>query len=102
MPRIEIRHIVWTVVVLVCGLLLSYMVMGEYGLLHLQDLRREHRQILEKSERLETENRRLAEELKRLKTDEDYLEQVIRDELNLVRPDELVFDFGAHPDPAKQ
>jgi len=48
--------------------------------------------------RLREENTRLTLEVDALKNRPDYLEKVARDELGLVKPDELIFQLQPAPD----
>ncbi len=64
----------------------------------------ESRQLHEKVERLREENavlahhnRRLVERIEALKHDSRAIERAIRDELGLVRPDEVVIHFRQAP-----
>jgi cell division protein FtsB len=45
--------------------------------------------------RLETE--RLMEEIRALKTDPEVIERIAREELHMVRPDEMVLSFPEAP-----
>lgn len=45
--------------------------------------------------RLETE--RLAEEIRALKSDPEVIERIAREELHMVRPDEMIFSFPEAP-----
>ncbi len=63
---------------------------GWFAYLHLIQVRKEmQQQVLE----VEAENRKLTHEIYRLKHDKDYFERVIRKQLEMGKPDELVFKF---------
>ena len=66
---------------------------GERGALHLWRLRGEKTQLDEQNYRLQTENRILRERVTRIRNDNQYLEKLAREELNLVRPGEVVYRF---------
>ena len=66
---------------------------GERGALHLWRLRGEKIQLDEQNYRLQTENRILRERITRIRNDNSYLEKLAREELNLVRPGEIVYRF---------
>ena len=68
-------------------------VIGERGALHLWRLRGEKASLDEQNYRLQKENEALRRRVQRLRTDDDYLEKVAREELNLVRPGEIVYRF---------
>ena len=75
-------------------LLLSLVtVIGERGALHLWRLRGEKARLDEQNYRLQKENESLRRRVQRLRTDDHYLEKVAREELNLVRPGEIVYRF---------
>ncbi len=62
-------------------------------------LQTELTQLLEANRRLVEENRRLGLEIDGLKTRRDYQEKVARDELGLVKSDEVMIHL---PDPPKK
>jgi cell division protein FtsB len=66
---------------------------GERGALHLWRLRGEKTQLDEQNYRLQMENRTLRERVSRIRNDNSYLEKLASEELNLVRPGEVVYRF---------
>lgn len=74
-------------------LLFVYTIFGERGAIHLWRLRGEKITLDEKNYRLQKENEALRQRISRLRTDDLYLEQVAREELNLVRPGEIIYRF---------
>jgi len=74
-------------------LLFVYTIVGERGAIHLWRLRGEKITLDEKNYRLQKENEALRQRISRLRTDDLYLEQVAREELNLVRPGEVIYRF---------
>jgi cell division protein FtsB len=75
-------------------LLLTLVTMvGERGALHLWRLRGEKNQLDEQNYRLQRENEALRQRISRLRNDDYYLEKVAREELNLVRPGDVVYRF---------
>jgi cell division protein FtsB len=74
-------------------LLFIYTVFGERGAIHLWRLRGEKITLDEKNYRLQKDNEALRKRISRLRTDDPYLEQVAREELNLVRPGEVIYRF---------
>jgi cell division protein FtsB len=76
-------------------LLFGYTIFGERGALHLWRLRGEKIMLDETNYRLQKENDALRRRVTRLRTDDLHMEQVAREELNLVRPGEIVYRFPA-------
>jgi len=74
-------------------LLFVYTILGERGAIHLWRLRGEKITLDEKNYRLQKENEALRQRISRLRTNDLYLEQVAREELNLVRPGEVIYRF---------
>ena len=68
-------------------------VVGERGALHLWRLRGEKNQLDEQNYRLQRANEELRQRIARIRNDDDYLEKLAREELNLVRPGEVVYRF---------
>ena len=74
-------------------LLLLVTVVGERGALHLWRLRGEKTQLDEQNYRLQKTNEELRQRIARIRNDNRYLEKLAREELNLVRPGEVVYRF---------
>lgn len=68
-------------------------VVGERGALHLWRLNAEKRQLDELNFRLQRENELLRRRIARIRNDDHYLEKLAREELNLVRPGEVIYRF---------
>src|SRR6476619_3351193 len=67
---------------------------GERGVLHLWRLRGEKNRLDEQNYRLQKENEALRQRIYRIRNDNAYLEKLAREELNLVRPGEIVYRFS--------
>ena len=68
-------------------------IVGERGALHLWRLRGEKSRLDEQNYRLQKENESLRRRIYSLRNDDDYLEKVAREELDMVRPGEIVYRF---------
>jgi cell division protein FtsB len=78
---------------LLYALLAASTLVGQHGLLHLQELYQE-RQVLEaEAFTLTRANADLRERIHRLKTDDEFLEKVAREELGFVGKGEIVYRF---------
>ena len=66
---------------------------GERGVLHLLRLRGEKAKLDEENYRLQKENEGLRQRISKLRNDNFYLEKMAREELNLVRPGEIIYRF---------
>ena len=60
-------------------------------------LQRELDKTLEENQHLKEENQRLSQEVEALNRRQDYLEKLARDELGLVRKDELILQLDNLP-----
>lgn len=90
--HISQRHLLY----LVCGLILLLAVVtvvGERGAIHLWRLHGEKSRIDEQNYRLQKENEVLRQRISRIRNDDHYLEKLAREELNLVRPGEIIYRF---------
>jgi cell division protein FtsB len=86
------------VALLICsGLFLLGMmwltIWGDRGLLAVQHKQQEVMRLAREVEIVEQENARLGHEIQRLRVDMVYLEKIARENIGLVRPGELVFEF---------
>ncbi len=84
----------WGRVGLILALVLLAMALfGEKGILRAVKLNREKQILLEDLRRLEETNAALRKEIESLRGDRRYLEGMARQELGMVRDDELVYQF---------
>jgi cell division protein FtsB len=70
--------------------LFFFIVLGEHGLVDLNQLKKERDEVVEKNEQLTRENLGLSVEIDRLKNDLSYIENVARQELGMIGKDELI------------
>jgi cell division protein FtsB len=66
---------------------------GDRGVLTMWHKQHEVVQLSYEIEAIEHENTRLEQEIQRLRSDTSYIEKIAREELGLVYPGELVFEF---------
>jgi len=66
---------------------------GERGLFHLYRTEMERQMYIDRIYLLAEENQSLLEEVNRLGTDMEYVESLARNDLNLVKPNEIVYRF---------
>ena len=81
--------------------LIVYTLIGPGGASKRRHLTRELEQLRQENRKLAEENRRMALEVEALKKRQDYMEKVAREELGLVKPDEVVIHLSRSGD-AKQ
>jgi cell division protein FtsB len=84
------------------GLVLAWLGFGERGFIHLYRMDRERQTYLEKINKLERENRELLDEIQRLRSDREYVENLGRREMGLVKEDEIMYRFGTKKQKEKQ
>ena len=90
------------VTLLLYALLAVSTLVGQHGLLHLQELRQEQQALEAEAFTLTHENADLRERINRLKTDNEFLEKVAREELGFVGKGEIVYRFRNSGDTAER
>jgi cell division protein FtsB len=90
--HISQRHLLYLLGGLIL-LLAVVTVVGERGAIHLWRLRGEKSRIDEQNYLLQKENEVLRQRVSRIRNDNHYLEKLAREELNLVRPGEVIYRF---------
>ena len=90
--HISQRHVLYFLGGLIL-LLAVVTVVSERGAIHLWRLRGEKSRIDEQNYRLQKENEALRQRVSRIRNDNHYLEKLAREELNLVRPGEIIYRF---------
>jgi len=84
------------------GLVAAWLGFGERGFIHLYRMDRERQTYLEKINKLEHENRELLDEIQRLRSDREYVENLGRRELGLVKEDEMMYRFETKTEKVKK
>jgi cell division protein FtsB len=73
--------------------MMAFTVWGDRGLLALWRTQHDLDRLVREVEIVEQKNATLAREVQRLRSDLGYIEKIAREELGLVRPGEIVFEF---------
>jgi cell division protein FtsB len=87
LPR---RWLLWLLGCLLLALSIVTLV-GERGALHLLRLRQQKMRLDEENFRMQKENEALRRQILRIRHDDYYLEKLAREELNMVRPGEIIY-----------
>ena len=81
----------FTVLWIIVGFLILFAFLYLPGLSRLQELRSEEERLSKELGEINQKIQKLEEEKNLLQKDQDYLEKVVREELGLVRPGEMVY-----------
>ena len=73
--------------------LLLLVVFGDNGLVELKKRQYMHKALLDRNTQLTAENALMYTTIDRLKGDSVYIENIARQELGMIRADELIFKF---------
>jgi cell division protein FtsB len=95
MSRLSVIKRKWFPILLIGLIVLVwyFALFGEKGVIKIIQLRRERDRILADVTRIQEENKMLQEEIKRLREDSRYLESVAREDLGLIKENEILFIF---------
>ena len=78
---------------LVCLVIVIYGILGDQGFFHLHRLKLELSDLQQKIATVETDNVRLRQEIQHLKTDPAYIERLARQDLGMLKQNEVLFLF---------
>jgi len=86
------HNILLSIIFMSLMVLFFYIIFGEHGYSDLANLRQEQEQSksVQKNERLSRENLAFRIEIDRLKHDLDYIENIARQELGMIKKDEII------------
>ena len=87
------RKILYAAVAAAMFGLLLVVVFSDNGWLELRRMRATHARLLQENERLNLDNRRMYRSIERMQNDPEFMENVARRELGMIRGDELIFTF---------
>ena len=93
---VKYGHYVFMALLAVYG---GYIVFGDDGYMHLQRMKAELAEIRTVNAAAEEENTTLYHSVSRLKNDPAYIEHVIREQLQMNSPTEIIFKFNEKPSP---
>lgn len=74
-------------------LIIGLSVFGDNGVLDYLRMKRATTETRREVEELKRENRALKAEIEALKDDKAYIEKIAREKLNMIRPDEVLYQF---------
>ena len=77
----------------VAVLLLAWVSFGRHGLIDLYRMQKEKEEYLATIRDFEEKNQLLTAEIRRLREDKEYLESVVRKELDLIKENEIIYRF---------
>jgi len=82
--------------------LLAWLSFGPHGLIDLYKMQKERERCLGILKDLKKKNRALTHEIRRLKEDKKYLESVAREQLGMVKENEILYRFKKELKDAKK
>ena len=84
------QNILLSIIFLSLMVLFLYIIFGKHGYSDLVILKQEQHKSIQKNERLARENLAFRIEIDRLKHDLEYIENIARQELGMVKKDEII------------
>ena len=86
-----------TLAIVFCAMfaLLLVVIFGDKGWVDLMRLQRSHQDLIKKNAILTQENSQMNSAIDRLQNDPDYIESIARQELGMIRSNELIFKFNS-------
>lgn len=87
------QKIILAVVAITMCHIMIVVLFGDNGLIELNRKNATHQRLLEDNAHLTQENLKMYRTIDRLENDPAFVESVARQELGMVRPDELIFKF---------
>lgn len=91
----------WLLLLLLAAVMGTMLVFGHTGLYHLYQLRQERDRLLASNLSLRDENETMLKAIDRLQHDREFIEDIIRRELNYIKANEIIFqlapEVGAPP-----
>src|ERR1043165_7234423 len=94
------QRVALSVAIAAATALITAVVFGSRGFLHLRTLNGEEQEVGRRIALLLHENEQLRERIHRLRTDDRTLERLAREQLGFKFPGELIYRFGNRPRPA--
>ncbi len=83
-------------------ILVGWVGFSDRGLIKLYRMEIERQTYIDKIEALKRENQKLTREIYRLRHDPEYVERLAREELGLVKEDEIIYRFKTLDEPVEK
>ncbi len=74
---------------------------GPQSIFSYHELRAQYKSLVQEAERHDAVNAALSREIRLLQTDDRYVEKIIRQRLNFVRDNEILYLFAEDPQPSE-
>ncbi len=85
-------------IILLNVLFLYRILLSDQGIFGYLELRRRNTEMQERIEELQKKTVHLSNEIRLLQSDSGYIEKMIREQMNLVKENEVLYDFSDVPD----
>ncbi len=95
------QNILLSISTLLLIALFIYIIFSKHGYFDLVLLKQEQSKFVQKNERLTRENLAISIEIDRLKNDPAYIESIARQELGMIRKNEIILTPKNQPDQKK-
>ena len=95
------RSILLSTAFILLGALFFFIIVSEHGLRDMNFLKKEQARLVQINKRLSQENLAISVEIERLQYDPAYIENIARQELGMIRADELILKPKKLPDSTK-
>ena len=95
------QNIMLSISILLLAALFIYIIFSKHGYSDLALLKQEQSKIIQINEQLMRENNAISVEIDRLKNDLAYIENIARQELGMIRKDEIILKPKNQPDQKK-
>lgn len=87
------RVIIVALLLLINLLLLFRLIWSDQGVIAYLDLKTRYEALQQKIDNVDGESLNLSQEIRRLKSDKAYQEKVVRERMNFVKKDEILYIF---------
>ncbi|MBW1650030.1 MAG: septum formation initiator family protein [Deltaproteobacteria bacterium] len=74
--------------------ILTFIIFGKDGFRNIAELKKKRDTIIEANEKIAGRNRKTARIINRLTTDPEYIEHIARQDIGMVKEDEIVIQFA--------
>lgn len=91
--KFEEKRILQSILIFLSIVIVTLSLIGDKGILQLWSLKKEEAKLIEEIKQLKHDKKIWLSKVKSLKSNKTYLESIAREELGMVRADEIVIQF---------
>lgn len=91
--KLEQKKVIQSIAIFISIIIVTLSLIGDKGILQLWSLKKEEKKLIEEINQLKMDKEIWTSKVHSLKTNKTYLESIAREELGMIKADEILIEF---------